>query len=94
MGYRLTRTFYREQHTLVAVTGPDPATLTSAADHIAELITTGTDRTRKALIGIFIAESRSVVTVLRVPRTPTGPHAPRATAIAPHATATRNETAP
>ncbi|MGW0056538.1 recombinase family protein [Nocardia nova] len=85
-----------------APTGPDPATLTSIADHISELITTGTDHTHKAVVETLIAEVKitgpdTVVPVFRIPQTPTDPHAspgaPHATASAPHSMATPNKTA-
>ncbi len=82
-----------------AIPAPPPAhTLRSG---VAELITTGTDHTRKALIETLIGEVKitgpdTVVPVFRIPRTPTDPTptpAPHATARAPHAIATRNKTA-
>ncbi|PPJ24454.1 recombinase family protein, partial [Nocardia nova] len=77
-----------------APTGPDPATLTSIADHITELITTGTDHTRKALVETLIAEIKitgpdAVIPVFRIPQTPTDPHGTSART----GTATRNKTA-
>jgi site-specific DNA recombinase len=54
-------------------TVPDTATLTDVADHITEIINSGTDQTRKALIETLIAEikitSRStVVPTYRIPQ--------------------------
>ncbi|WP_330252907.1 recombinase family protein [Nocardia sp. NBC_00565] len=64
-----------------APTGPDPATLTDIADHITELITTGTDHARKTLIETLIAEIKitgpdTIVPVFRIPQPPADPHTP------------------
>ncbi|MFI9531657.1 hypothetical protein ACIG56_00295 [Nocardia fusca] len=75
-----------------APTGPDPGTLTSIADHISELITTGTDHTHKAVIETLIAEVKitapdTVVPVFRFPKhplTPTPTPAPHMQQPVPH----------
>jgi site-specific DNA recombinase len=64
-----------------APTGPDPATLTEVADHIATLIDSGRDHTRKAVIEAFIAQIKitgpdTIVPVFYVPQTATDPHNP------------------
>lgn len=60
-----------------------PATLTEVADHITEIITTGTDNQRKALIETLITEIKitrpdTLVPVFRVPQPPTEETAPNA----------------
>lgn len=52
---------------------PDTATLTEVADHITEIINSGTDQTRKALIKALIAEIKitspgTLVPVFRIPQ--------------------------
>ncbi|MFQ6396631.1 recombinase family protein [Nocardia sp. KC 131] len=59
-------------------TGPDSATLTDMADHITELIATGTDHARKTLIETVIEEIKitgpdTIVPVFRIPQPPTNP---------------------
>ncbi|MGW2663000.1 recombinase zinc beta ribbon domain-containing protein [Nocardia tengchongensis] len=57
---------------------PAPATLTEIADHISDLIDSGTDQTRKALIKTLIAQIKitgpdTVVPVFRIPQPSTDP---------------------
>ncbi|MGY2029442.1 recombinase family protein [Nocardia gipuzkoensis] len=64
-----------------APTGPDPATLKDIADHITDIITTGTDHARKTLIETLIAEIKitgpdTIIPVFRIPQPPTNPHTP------------------